>query len=330
MNRSLEQCGDLPHFLIVGTPRSGTTLLQRLTAELPGVSVTPETHFFSLFYDAALRGTRMPMESADVIRVIRQYAELPVVRELGIDAEVIADSLGGRCDSAWHLFGAVVDALAGHGHVVGEKTPNHLRWWRPLAAASPPLRIVAVVRDPRAVVASNLDVPFGMASPMLVAAQWLEDLRDLAAATRYLPSNRLLLLRYEDVLEGPAAAKRQIAGFLGVDECEHEGSGQDGGRPSSLFPTWESSWKARAIGPVDSSRAAAWRSRLSEEELRGVELVARRGMRWAGYQSDHHRLSPEAVRGFSPAELGRLAHFRWSRRLQRRAISQASVGGRHV
>ena len=33
-------------FLMVGTPRSGTTLLQRLACELPGVGMPPETHFF--------------------------------------------------------------------------------------------------------------------------------------------------------------------------------------------------------------------------------------------------------------------------------------------
>lgn len=38
-----------PAFLIVGTPRSGTTLVQRLASELPGVAIPPETHFFSLF-----------------------------------------------------------------------------------------------------------------------------------------------------------------------------------------------------------------------------------------------------------------------------------------
>jgi len=38
-----------PDFLIVGSARSGTTLVQRLACELPGVAMPPETHFFDIF-----------------------------------------------------------------------------------------------------------------------------------------------------------------------------------------------------------------------------------------------------------------------------------------
>jgi len=39
----------VPHFAIVGSPRSGTTLVQRLCCELEGVVVPYETHFFSAY-----------------------------------------------------------------------------------------------------------------------------------------------------------------------------------------------------------------------------------------------------------------------------------------
>ena len=49
-------------FVIIGTARSGTTLVQRLCAELPGVWVPPETHFWDLadrarhYFEFPLRG----------------------------------------------------------------------------------------------------------------------------------------------------------------------------------------------------------------------------------------------------------------------------------
>lgn len=313
----------VPSFLVVGTPRSGTTLLQRLASELPGVSVTPETHFFSVFYDAVLREAPMPLTRSDLARVVSAYGELPLTQGLNIDPEAVVAALDGSCRSAWDLFAAVVCQLSAEASVVGEKTPNHLRWWRPLTDASPSLRLVAIVRDPRAVAASSLDVPFGMSSPMLVAAQWLEDLRDLAMATRALGPTRLLRLRYEDVVENPARAKEQLATFLGV-------GGTDGvvdapRLPDLLFPSWESGWKSRAVGPVDAARTHAWRSRLSADQVAKVELVSRGGMRQCGYPLARFRLS-SATAAASPSELVRLAHFRLARSRQRRMILNTVVG----
>jgi hypothetical protein len=316
-------CGpEVPSFLVVGTPRSGTTLLQRLASELPGVRVTPETHFFSVFYDAVLRGVPMPLSQDDLARVVRAYRDLPVTEGLDIDPEAVVAGLDGSCQSAWELFGAVVRQLAVDATIVGEKTPNHLRWWRPLTEASPALRVVAIVRDPRAVAASSLDVPFGMTSPMLVAAQWLEDLRDLTMATRVLEPARLLRLRYEDVVEAPARAKAQLASFLSVRE---NGEADVRNPPDGLFASWESGWKSRAVGPVDAERTHAWRTRLSSDQVAKVELIAHQGMRECGYPPVRPRLSsvPAAA---SPPELLRLAHFRMARSRQRRMILKTVVG----
>jgi hypothetical protein len=313
----------VPAFLVVGTPRSGTTLLQRLACELPGVSVTPETHFFSVFYDAVLRGTPMPLTRSDLARVVSAYGDLPLTQGLDIDPEALVAALGGRCRSAWELFAALVCQLEPGARIVGEKTPNHLRWWRPLTDASPGLRLVAIVRDPRAVAASSLDVPFGMSSPMLIAAQWVEDLRDLAIATRVLGPTRLLRVRYEDVVRDPVHVKEQLATFLEVPQPDGDGDFRE--PPDRLFPSWESGWKARAVGPVDAKRKHAWRTRLSPDQIAKVELIAHRGMRELGYPLVRRRLS-SVTAAVAPVELLRLAHFRLARRRQRRRILNTVVG----
>ena len=45
-------------FLVVGTARSGTTLVQRLCCELPRVWVPGETHFWSMAPEIQMRGNR--------------------------------------------------------------------------------------------------------------------------------------------------------------------------------------------------------------------------------------------------------------------------------
>ncbi len=311
-----------PDFLVVGSPRSGTTLVQRLASELPGVRVTPETHFYPLFYEPHLRRTRFPLEGGRLRAALETYLAIRAVRDLPLGAERLTARLEGRCESAWQLFAAVVDELAGDARVVGEKTPNHLRWWRPLHRAAPGLRFVAVVRDPRAVVASAKAAPFGMDSAVLVASAWREDQRDLDRARRELAPDRLLELRYEDVVTDPDDARDRIGRFLGVRGPAVPIADQ----AATLFPAWEAGWKGRALGPVQVDRRDAWRSTLTVREVAQVEAVLGARLSRAGYL-------PTRGDGWARLhELGahdalRVVRNRAARRAQRRSIDAAEVAG---
>ena len=146
-------------FLIVGSPRSGTTLVQRLACELPGVVMPPETHFFSRVEKLA-ESDHFPLEEPELRRVIEGYVTAQGNDALGIEPDQLVRTLGGRCEHLMDLFNAVVLQLCGPGQVHGEKTPNHLRWWRAISNANGSIRFIVVIRDPRAVVSSNLGAPW--------------------------------------------------------------------------------------------------------------------------------------------------------------------------
>jgi hypothetical protein len=147
-------------FLVVGSPRSGTTLVQRLACEIPGVRMPPETHFFTRFAVGLMARRHFPLDTAALADEIRLFAASDYASGLEIDVETVVTDLGGTCAGPFELFAALVRHLAGPAEIWGEKTPNHLVWWRPISRASPQTSFVAVVRDPRAVVSSNLDMPW--------------------------------------------------------------------------------------------------------------------------------------------------------------------------
>ena len=202
-------------FLIVGTPRSGTTLVQRLVSELRGVRVPPETHFFPMFGRDLVRRREFPLDREALEEEVQRFLDLKTSRGMDLSAVDVADALGGRCRSALELFVEIVCQLAGEGEVIGEKTPNHLLWWKPLTNALSHLRIIAVVRDPRAVVNSYAAAPFGMDSPVALAESWVSDQRLVLEALSDLGKERCLVLRYEDVVQGPDTARDQLQSFLG-------------------------------------------------------------------------------------------------------------------
>jgi hypothetical protein len=266
-----------PRFLVVGTARSGTTLVQRLASELDGVRVPTETHFLR-FLPSIIDEPGFPLGGADLVAVLERYRVFAAVMLDGIafDVDAVVESLDGTCERPLDLFGAIVRHLASGAPLTGEKSPGHLLWWRPLARARPDLRFVGVVRDPRAVVASHRALWGGATE--LISLRWKADTAVLEDAAPAL-GPRLLLLRYEDVVTAPDGAKERLAAFL---ETTVPAAVAAPGGAAPLFGAGET-WKDRALRPVDATRADAWREALTPRDVGVVEAVCRRGMRAHGY-----------------------------------------------
>jgi Sulfotransferase family len=211
---------------------------------------------------------------------------------LGIEPDQLVRALGGRCEHLMDLFNALVLQLSGPGEVHGEKTPNHLRWWRPISNANDTMRFVVVVRDPRAVVSSNLGAPWSDAvsvqgwrdyKHLLFAYRWLREEAQAWAMARTL-SGRALTLRYEDVVADPAAARDRIAQFLGLSNAHSTA-------PESIVRPWES-WKREALGPITNKRTDAWRHDGLLSTSAAEEVAA---LCWMGMSRHHYTHDPLAV-----------------------------------
>jgi hypothetical protein len=314
-------------FLIVGTPRSGTTLVQRLVSELRGVRIPPETHFFPMFGRDLVRRREFPLDRAVLEEEVQRYLDLKTSRGMDLSAIGVADALGGRCTSALELFVEIVCQLAGEGEVIGEKTPNHLLWWKPLTNALSQLRIIAVVRDPRAVVNSYAAAPFGMDSPVALAESWVSDQRLVLEALNDLGKERCLVLRYEDVVQGPDTARDQLQSFLGRNPAIT--SDRDRAQPSrqQIFMEWET-WKEAAVGPIVQDRIDGWRAELPARAASNVTAICRDTMSAFGYPTDPRADDPFrrlSVRVLGPADQWRRLHFRVARTRLIREIESTGI-----
>ena len=312
-------------FLIVGTPRSGTTLVQRLVSELPGVRVPPETHFFPHFGLDLIRRRTFPLDDSGIHEEVGRFLALKTSRGLDLAPAKVATDLGGRCSSGLDLFQAIVRSLAGPAEMYGEKTPNHLLWWRPLSSALPGLRLIAVVRDPRAVTSSYASAPFGMDSPAALAESWVADQREVLAASGALGDRRCVIVRYEDVVDHPEHALETLREFLDRPRSADDGRAASRTRPSILMP-WET-WKANALGPVVKNRVEAWRTELSSRDIATVTTICRSQMRAFGYEDDTleggtgHRYRP----ALSPVDQWRRWHFRIARLRRMKTINSTPI-----
>src|SRR6185369_13674433 len=85
---------------------------------------------------------RLDEELATYLGVYEAYAG----HALPLDTMKVKAVLDHTCESAAALFAGIVRSLALPAAIVGEKTPDHIRWWRPISAAMPNAKFVFVVR----------------------------------------------------------------------------------------------------------------------------------------------------------------------------------------
>lgn len=303
-------------FLIVGSARSGTTLAQRLACELPGVQVPPETHFFDLYVPGVVERGLPPFDADRLEREVEQWCGLPEVAGTAVDPRRLVARLGGHCESLLELFDAIVAELTQGASVPGEKTPNHLFWCPSLMRARPALRVIAVIRDPRAVVSSVLRTPWGrsMFSSrwgreyfVAVTERWLGEEQLLGRLVEEFPE-RCLVLRYEELVDDPARVRGQMARFLGVaDSVDPPGHRFTG----TLALAWET-WKANVYDDISIDRQTSWRRELSVRRRHVITgMCADRMAAW-GYRlsTAERRLGRAALLTVGPMTRRRRRDFR--------------------
>jgi hypothetical protein len=239
---------------LVGVPRSGTTLLLRLLDGHPDLLVLPHESHASDWHAAPdpARGFRerrrldgpyfREPSKADALED-RLRRALPGPSDIGAALRALADAYAGVLPAPPGLLAWV------------EKTPKHLvRVPEIRRAFGDDARFVCVVRDPRAVAASQFTLwkRGGAGHVRTFAARWTA--ADILARRfeAFVPGFRTI--RYEDLVEDPDRATRGIAAHLGIP------------------------WHPCLLEPTE--RGAPWRGNASTRAARtGVTLEPEQGMR---------------------------------------------------
>jgi hypothetical protein len=236
----------------VGARRSGTYWVQRIVCAHPTVAEVPsETHVFS--HGIAPLMERFQHEDPGAQEVGRVYA----------DRERLIAAVRALCDT---VFGAF--AQAGEQHVA-ERTPWHVLHLPLIAEVYPDARFVHIVRDGRDAVRSLVAQPWGPRTVAEAAEEWRASVEAGRAAAPGL-GERLLEVRYEEMLADPAAAIGRLYAHLGLER----------GLDEALAAAGE----VANLGPQDRRVGAGkWREGWGRRDLRDFERVADGLLRELGY-----------------------------------------------
>ena len=287
---------------ITGASRSGTTLLSFMLRRHPQVFGLKELQFFGKAWDPCETNHRFSRaEAVEAVAAMLAFQELGVlIHEVPARyrrrAESVVDSLADQGADPAQLFASVAHGLT---HAAGkqipcEQTPRYIFYADALLERYPDARIVHLVRDPRAVMASqkmrwrrrqlapdHARVPLYDSlrvwvnyHPYTVARLWS---RATAAAAALSQHPRVTLLRFEDLLHQPDVSLRHVCDRLEIEY--HSRMLEVGQVNSSHQSTVAGGRKGLYVEAIDK-----WREVLTRTEIHIMERSCGPLMAQFGYE----------------------------------------------
>jgi hypothetical protein len=204
----MEPPGREPPFFIVGSARSGTTLLRLILNAHPEVAVPPESRFVTELWEGHHDIGRAPF--------LARLGAHPQFRrwELPLDEVEARLPKGERIPYAQAIdatFRAYADRMGRSRW--GDKTPRYVEALDVLASLFPTARFVHLIRDGRNVALSYADMPFGPKTVGKAARLWARRVRAGMDGGTSL-GERYKELRYEDLVADTEGQLRSLCDFL--------------------------------------------------------------------------------------------------------------------
>ena len=285
-----------PFPVIVGCPRSGTSLLAVMLDAHPQLAMPPETAF--LKHVVTLDGPPASRARQFVQIVTANRTPISNWGDFGLDAGEFAQRIAGiepfTLAAGTRAFYAMY-AESQHKPLAGEKTPDNIFVMREIAALLPEAHFIHVLRDPRDTALSWRKTWFAPSQDYDILGQAWKHHVDTgrqagAALAHYIET------RYEDLVLRPHAELARLCDFLALPYAEAmaDPSAQGVARIARIQGRQHVSGRmvtreertgihANLVNPPMAERVGVWKREMSAAERAAVERGAAPLLEVLGY-----------------------------------------------
>ncbi len=207
-------------FFVGGAAKSGTTWLQLLLNAHPEISCSGESHFV----DRLLPALRRTLKAHNALL---NFNNQSVFTDLDGQPLLTDAFMFYLAASAFSLI-LNCPAKAGNARIVGDKTPDNVRFFPLILVLFPQAKFIHIVRDARDCLVSmwfhnlrlnavELNKTFSSLNAFAVhfAPAWVADVNlGVKFATEH--PGRCLTMRYEDISQDPLTCLDRLCGYLGA------------------------------------------------------------------------------------------------------------------
>jgi len=199
-------------FFIVGSARSGTTLLRLILNAHADVAVPPESRFIVELWNGN--------DEVAVHDFVDRLGSHHRFDQWDLPISAVRDEIGDT--TRLRYADAVGAAFRAYARVQGksrwgDKTPRYVEHIPLLANLWPEARFIHLIRDGRDVARSYADVPFGPKTVGKAATLWATRVRKGITDGRALEQGRYIEINYEDLVDDAEGETKDICDFLELD-----------------------------------------------------------------------------------------------------------------
>lgn len=286
-----------PMPIVVGAPRSGTTLLRLMLDAHPALAIPPETGFLTLAPTLTGSGDRLRERFLDAVT---QYGQpSPSWPDFEIPLDTFRDALRAivpfTASAGFRAFYRLYAARFGKPRW-GDKTPLYCLQLDAIRRVLPEARFIHIIRDGRDVALSSRKMWFSPGQEIATQARYWR--RCVEGARRAgLGRPDYLEVRYEALILRTRATLAEICAFIDLPydaameryhERAHERLREHKGRSAPdgtavLTQAQRLAQQERTTRPPDPRLIEGWRDALSAEEQAGFRKVAGRLLDALGY-----------------------------------------------
>jgi len=263
-----------PPIFIVGLPRSGTTLLTAMLGAHSRLSCGPETHFFDGLTDRIAKkicSEKMWPKLAVYYLFTIMHGESSVPVSYNINRKKISDYLRDKDRTITSIASALPELFMQNLGKMRwiDKTPDHTMHADKIRKHFPDAPIILILRDPRDVALSLVNVPWGP-STFLEALIYCHKYYRYISTDFFKTDPNTYTIRYEDLIASPESELQKLCHFL---QESFESSMLDTKQTAANINNSNDSWMKKAEEKVDPSRALAWMSVLTDEQKRQADAI---------------------------------------------------------
>ena len=301
MNKVSQLTNDMvsPIF-IVGSPRSGTTLTARVLGNHSKIFMPGETHFFDdIYFQCRELGSFSETKVKEIVinklasiyarynepddqaRIERLLSKLDIINRLK------------NCDSYEALYHTFMDIQSEDCDKPrwGNQVPRDIFNIKEINTFFPNAKVILCVRDVRdfllsyknkwrATAKENIERLQKMYDPAITSFMWKMVIRKIPEAESMLTSDRLFILKYEELVHDPGQTFQAICDFISE---KYE--------PEMLNIRFVNSSFESATTGIFNFSVGRWRKNLSAEESAISQIICGKEMTLLGYEKEKIKIS---------------------------------------
>lgn len=269
---------------IIGSGRSGTTLLRAMLDSHPEMAVPFESYFTAEL--ATVRDRYEKDTGFDAEALLVDLLEYERFHRWEIGEETIrarfADESPIDYASAMRLVYACYAEMNGKRRYA-DKTPRYVEYVGVLAQVFPESLFVHIIRDGRNVACSYLDAEWGPGSVEEAARMWAYRVGVGRAGGREVGPDRYMEVRYEDLVERTEVELRRVCDFIDLSfdprmERYFE-------RADDLLKGEHRPHRHRRLTLPPTKNLRDWRTELAHDDVRKYEQIAGSLLSDLGYET---------------------------------------------